>query len=97
MIVENYEPKTKIEYDEEEIVTSVLNKVRRSVIDFHAHPNPANLNAVPRKYISKTNKMVAEIKNENEMIKKDCKKLLPTSHIKNAVIIYVNKKLLLRE
>ena len=54
MIVENYETKTKIEYDEEEIVTSVLNKVRRSVIDFYAHPNPSNLNAVPRKYISKT-------------------------------------------
>ena len=61
MVVENYEPKTKVEYDNETRVISVLNKVRGSIIDFYSHPNTVKLNTVPSKY-SKHKKSVAEIK-----------------------------------
>lgn len=46
MVVENKEPKTKVEYDNETRVTSVLNKVRGSIIDFYSHPNTVKLNTV---------------------------------------------------
>lgn len=46
MVVENKEPKTKVEYDNETRVISVLNKVRGSVIDFYSHRNTVKLNTV---------------------------------------------------
>ena len=39
MIVENYKPKTKIEYDHKKRVVSILNKIRYSMLDFYYDPN----------------------------------------------------------
>ena len=37
IIIENFEFKTKIEYDDKKRVASILNKIRKSKLDFYSH------------------------------------------------------------
>ena len=79
MIIENYEPKAKIEYDQKRIASNI-NEVTRSMLDFYVSPDTTfelhkqywyqKLNEELGKY-SKRSRSVAGIEDENEMFKRE--------------------------